>query len=41
MRVISKDLIKEKLGRSPDFADALMMRVFFDLQQTEAFYIPL
>jgi len=40
-RVIPKDQIKEKLGRSPDFADALMMRVFFDLKQTEAFYIPL
>lgn len=29
--VISKDKIKEVLGRSPDFADAIMMREFFEL----------
>lgn len=29
--VVPKDKIKEVLGRSPDFADAIMMRVYFDL----------
>ena len=27
-----KDAIKERLGRSPDFADALMMRFYFELK---------
>jgi len=31
MAVISKDIMKENLGRSPDFADALMMRMYFEL----------
>lgn len=29
--VIAKDKIKESLGRSPDFADTLMMREYFEL----------
>ena len=29
--VISKDKIKEVIGRSPDYADALMMRMWFEL----------
>lgn len=29
--IIPKDEIKELLGRSPDFADALMMRIWFEL----------
>lgn len=32
--VISKDKIKEVLGRSPDYADALMMRMWFELRPT-------
>ena len=28
-KIISKEIIKEMLGRSPDFADILMMRMFF------------
>lgn len=31
LQIVSKDVIKEALGRSPDFADTLSMRVFFDL----------
>lgn len=31
LQIISKDEIKEKIGRSPDYSDALMMRMFFDL----------
>lgn len=32
LRIEKKDSIKERLGRSPDFADALMMRMFFELK---------
>ena len=31
-RIIQKDLIKEKLWRSPDYADALMFRMFFEIK---------
>lgn len=31
LQVIPKEELKENLGRSPDYADMLMMRVFFDL----------
>jgi len=31
LQVISKDDIKDIIGRSPDFADSLMMRCYFDL----------
>ena len=31
LQVISKDEIKDVIGRSPDFADSLMMRCFFGL----------
>jgi hypothetical protein len=34
LRVISKDKIKEVIGRSPDYADALMMRMWFELRPT-------
>jgi hypothetical protein len=30
--VISKDEIREAIGRSPDIGDTLMMRMFFELQ---------
>ena len=30
LQVVPKEQIKEKLGRSPDFADTLMMRAMFD-----------
>lgn len=32
LRVISKDKIKEVIGRSPDYADTLMMRMWFELR---------
>lgn len=32
--VISKDKIKEVLGRSPDYADTLMMRMWFEINKT-------
>ena len=28
--VVPKDLVKAAIGRSPDFSDALMMRMFFE-----------
>lgn len=30
--VVPKDHVKQLIGRSPDFSDTLMMRVYFDLQ---------
>lgn len=41
LRVISKDEIKEHLGRSPDFGDAISMRLFFEVQpeEQEAFVV--
>ena len=30
-RVEPKDLVKEKIGRSPDYADMLMMRMYFEV----------
>ncbi len=35
LSVLPKEKIKETLGRSPDYADALMMRMFFELQKPE------
>ena len=37
LRLVSKDMIKENIGRSPDFSDALMMRMFFELKSKIAF----
>jgi phage terminase large subunit len=39
LAVLPKDKIKEFLGRSPDFSDALMMRYYFELVP-EIIYIP-
>jgi len=35
LRVISKDAVKEALGRSPDLSDVMMMRVFFELDHSK------
>ncbi len=32
-RICDKEYIKEKIGRSPDYADALMMRMYFELKK--------
>ena len=34
IRLEKKDAIKERLGRSPDFADMIMMRMWFELEDT-------
>ncbi len=36
LSVVPKDKVKEVLGRSPDFADTLMMREYFDLKPKKA-----
>ena len=35
--VVPKDKVKELLGRSPDFADTIMMREYFDLKPSIKF----
>lgn len=40
LQIIAKEFIKENLGRSPDFADMLMMRSYFELQKPTTFYMP-
>ncbi len=37
LKVISKQLVKYNIGRSPDFSDALMMRMVFLLKNTGTF----
>lgn len=37
LQIISKERMKELLGRSPDFADALMMRMYFELKPKKQF----
>jgi hypothetical protein len=37
--VMPKDKVKEVIGRSPDFADTLMMREWFELQPANDFYM--
>lgn len=41
LAIIPKSEIKEMLGRSPDFADVLMMRMFFELKDTPVIQKPL
>ena len=38
LSVLPKEKIKELLGRSPDYADALMMRMFFELDKPKSSY---
>lgn len=38
LSVLPKEKIKELLGRSPDYADALMMRIYFELQKSKSSY---
>ena len=32
--IIAKDKVKELIGRSPDYSDALMMRMYFDISKS-------
>lgn len=38
LAIIGKEKIKEFIGRSPDIADALMMRIYFELNKTKITY---
>lgn len=38
LNIMSKDEIKKKIGRSPDYSDALMMRMFFIIDPTYGEY---
>jgi hypothetical protein len=37
LRVVKKEHVKEMLGRSPDFSDALMMRMFYEIGEMDYF----
>lgn len=39
LEVLPKDAVKEQLGRSPDYSDTLMMRMFFELKPTQTWQI--
>lgn len=39
LSVIPKEKVKELLGRSPDFSDALMMRMFFELEPKQEVFV--
>ena len=32
---VGKDVMKEKLGRSPDFGDCFLMRMYFELKSKD------
>jgi phage terminase large subunit len=38
--VTPKDIIKENIGRSPDFGDCMMMRMLFEVAKGPGFYVP-
>lgn len=39
LEVVPKDQVKELLGRSPDYSDTLMMRMYFELKPREVWQI--
>lgn len=39
INLLSKDEIKKKIGRSPDYSDALMMRIYFHLKSSYGRYM--
>tara|TARA_R110000782_G_scaffold169151_1_gene261072 strand:- start:12 stop:1298 length:1287 start_codon:yes stop_codon:yes gene_type:complete len=38
LQLMAKDKVKELIGRSPDFSDALMMRMYFELNKSSGEY---
>jgi hypothetical protein len=38
IRIIDKDEIKKQLGRSPDYSDAMMMRMYYEVNQSYGKY---
>lgn len=39
LNIIGKEVIKQNIGRSPDFADALMMRMFFEIKELHSYEV--
>lgn len=39
LAIVAKDIVKEEIGRSPDYSDAMMMRVYFDIKKYRRFLI--
>jgi len=39
LQIIGKDEIKDTIGRSPDYADAVMMRMFYEIRGDGKYYI--
>jgi hypothetical protein len=39
LRILPKNLIKEGLGRSPDFTDTMMMRMYYEVQPQGTYYV--
>jgi len=39
LQIISKEDVKTALGRSPDYADAIMMRMIYELKSTGQYYV--
>jgi len=37
--IMGKDKVKEEIGRSPDYSDAMMMRIYFDIKKHRRFLI--
>ena len=39
LQLVGKDDVKLAIGRSPDFSDAIMMRMYYELKSTGRYYI--
>jgi len=39
MQIVPKDEMKEKLGRSPDFSDCMMFRMYFEIKKSDYFLL--
>jgi hypothetical protein len=39
LAIMGKDKVKEEIGRSPDYSDAMMMRIYFDIKKHRRFLI--
>jgi len=35
LQILPKEFVKEQIGRSPDYSDALMMRMFFEIKRSK------
>ena len=38
LSILSKDKVKDLIGRSPDYSDALMMRMYYELGMSTGKY---